>query len=220
MRLSNYIDHTLLKATATEDEIRRLCEDARKHQFASVCVNSAYVPLCKEMLEGSGVSVCTVVGFPLGSMSSEAKAFETADAVTKGADEVDMVINVGKLQSGDFKYVCDDIRAVVSAARGRTTKVIIETSYLNNDEIVHACVLSKAAGADFVKTSTGFAGAGAKAEHVALMRKTVGKEMGVKASGGIRDCDAARQMIDAGANRLGVSASVAIVQGKKSDSSY
>jgi deoxyribose-phosphate aldolase len=218
--MAGYIDHTLLKPTATDVEVRDLCQQAAQHKFASVCVNSAHVRLAKSLLDGTGVMVCTVVGFPLGAMTTEAKAYETADAVGNGADEIDMVINIGKLQSGDYKFVCDDIRAVVQAAKGRTVKVILETSYLNDEQKAFACVLCKAAGAHFVKTSTGFSGAGATPGDIELMRRIVGAEMGVKASGGIRDCDTAQQMISAGANRLGVSASVAIVQGKKSNASY
>jgi deoxyribose-phosphate aldolase len=218
--LAPYIDHTLLKPGATESEIEKLCDEARRHRFASVCVNTSYTELCARLLAGSGVMVCSVVGFPLGAMSTEAKAFETRDAIRHGADEVDMVINVGKLKSGDFAYVCDDIRAVVQAAAGRTVKVIIETALLTDEEKVAACVLAKAAGAHFVKTSTGFGPGGATAEDVALMRRTVGDRMGVKASGGIRDCQTAIQMVESGANRIGASASVAIVKGQESKSSY
>lgn len=213
--LAPYIDHTLLKPNATEDDIEKLCAEARQHKFASVCVNTSYVEQCARLLAGSGVKVCTVVGFPLGAMSSAAKAFETRDAVMHGADEIDMVINVGKLQSGNYAYVMDDIRAVVEAAGGRTVKVIIETSLLDDTQKVAACVLAKAAHADFVKTSTGFSGGGATVEDIALMRRVVGGEMGVKASGGIRDCDGARSMIAQGATRIGASASVNIVKGEE-----
>lgn len=218
--LAPYIDHTLLKPGATESEIEKLCDEARRYRFASVCVNTSYTELCARLLAGSGVMVCSVVGFPLGAMSTEAKAFETRDAIRHGADEVDMVINVGKLKSGDFAYVCDDIRAVVQAAAGRTVKVIIETALLTDEEKVAACVLAKAAGAHFVKTSTGFGPGGATAADVALMRRTVGDRMGVKASGGIRDCQTAIQMVESGATRIGASASVAIVKGQESKSSY
>ena len=213
--LAPYIDHTLLKPNATEDDIGKLCAEARQHKFASVCVNTSYVEQCARLLAGSGVKVCTVVGFPLGAMSSAAKAFETRDAAMHGADEIDMVINVGKLQSGNYAYVMDDIRAVVEAAGGRTVKVIIETSLLDDTQKVAACVLAKAAHADFVKTSTGFSGGGATVEDIALMRRVVGGEMGVKASGGIRDCDGARSMIAQGATRIGASASVNIVKGEE-----
>jgi deoxyribose-phosphate aldolase len=218
--IASYIDHTLLKPDAKEKEIEELCRQARQYHFASVCVNTSYVEQCATLLQGSGVLVCTVVGFPLGAMSSEAKAFETRDAVNHGADEIDMVINIGKLQSGNFAYVLDDIRSVVRAASGHTVKVIIETSMLDEDQKIAACVLSKAAGADFVKTSTGFGGGGATSEDIALMRRIVGANMGVKASGGIRDCATAQQMIQSGATRIGASASVTIVKGKEGKSGY
>lgn len=211
--LAPFIDHTLLKPNATDDQVEKLCKEAMKYKFASVCVNSAYVPLASKLLQGSGVKVCTVVGFPLGAMSSESKACETREAISKGADEIDMVINVGKLKSGDYAYVCEDIKSVVRAAQGRCVKVILETSSLTDDEKVAGCILAKAAGADYVKTSTGFGSGGATVEDVALMRKTVGSKMGVKASGGIRSAESAREMIKAGATRIGASASVAIVQG-------
>jgi deoxyribose-phosphate aldolase len=218
--LAPYIDHTLLKPGATEAEIEKLCDEARRYRFASVCVNTSYTELCARLLAGSGVMVCSVVGFPLGAMSTEAKAFETRDAIRQGADEVDMVINVGRLKSGDYAYVCDDIRAVVRAAAGRTVKVILETALLTDDEKVAACVLAKAAGAHFVKTSTGFGPGGATTADIALMRRIVGDRMGVKASGGIRDCTTAIQMVESGANRIGASASVAIVRGEESKSAY
>jgi deoxyribose-phosphate aldolase len=218
--LAPFIDHTLLKANATESEVATLCAEAREYHFASVCVNTSYVETCARLLEGSGVKVCCVVGFPLGAMTSESKAFETRDAVSHGADEVDMVINVGKLQSGNYGYAYDDIRAVVKAAAGHTVKVIIETSLLTDDQKIAACVLAKAAGADFVKTSTGFGPGGATADDVSLMRRIVGEQMGVKASGGIRDCPTAQQMVESGATRIGASASVGIVKGQQSKSSY
>lgn len=218
--LAGYIDHTLLKPTATDSEIMEMCAQAKQFGFASVCVNPAHVPLTARELAGTSVRVCTVIGFPLGSTTSDTKAFETRDAVAKGAHEIDMVINIGKLKSGDFEYVCDDIRAVVGASQGRLVKVIIETSMLTEDEKIAACILSKAGGADFVKTSTGFGGGGATPEDVALMRRIVGKDLGVKASGGVRDCAGAEKLIAAGANRLGASASVAILAGKKSEGSY
>lgn len=212
--LAPYIDHTMLKSNATEKEIDKLCKEAVEHHFASVCVNTSYVEQCARLLHGSGVLVCCVVGFPLGAMTSDAKAFETRDAIMKGAQEIDMVINVGKLQSGNMAYVFDDIRAVVRAAAGNTVKVIIETSLLSEDQKIAACVLAKAAGADFVKTSTGFSTGGATAEDIALMRRIVGDQMGVKASGGIRDCDTARTMVSSGATRIGASASVSIIKPK------
>lgn len=218
--LAAAIDHTLLKPTATSAEVEQLCHEARQHKFASVCVNTSFVDLCASLLAGSGVKVCCVVGFPLGAMSSESKAFETRDAVRRGADEIDMVVNVGRLKDGDFQYVVDDIRAVVRAAGGRTVKVILETALLTDDDKVAGCVLSKAAGAHFVKTSTGFGPGGATAEDIALMRRVVGDKMGVKASGGIRDCDTARKMVESGATRIGASASVSIIRGESSKSSY
>ncbi len=211
--LSPFIDHTLLKPNATDDQVEKLCREAREFGFASVCINSAYVPLAARLLSGSSVKVCTVVGFPLGAMSTDSKAFETRDAVGKGADEIDMVINVGKLKSGDYQYVMDDIRAVVTSAQGRCVKVILETASLTDEEKAAGCILSKAAGAHFVKTSTGFASGGATAEDIALMRRIVGSKMGVKASGGIKTTEDARRMIAAGASRIGASASVAIVKG-------
>lgn len=212
--LAGYIDHTILKPEATDEQVRQLCEEARRYRFASVCVNSSFVPLCSALLKGSGVLVCTVVGFPLGAMSTESKAFETRHAVSQGAQEVDMVLNVGKLQAADYAYVFRDIEAVVKAAHGTPVKVIFETALLNDDQKIVACGLSKAAGAHFVKTSTGFAKGGATAADVALMRRIVGPDIGVKASGGIRDCAAALEMVEAGANRIGASASVKIVAGK------
>ncbi|OQB22698.1 MAG: Deoxyribose-phosphate aldolase [candidate division BRC1 bacterium ADurb.Bin183] len=211
--IAPFIDHTLLKPNAADNEIEKLCKEAIEYRFASVCVNSAYVPLAARLLAGTGVKVCTVVGFPLGAMSSEAKAFETRDAVSKGADEIDMVINVGKLKSGDFEYVLEDIRAVARAAQKRCVKVILETASLTDDEKVAGCILAKAGGADFVKTSTGFGSGGATADDIALMRRVVGPQMGVKASGGIRTTEDAQKMIAAGATRIGASASVAIVKG-------
>lgn len=211
--LASFIDHTLLKPNATEKDIEQLCAEAIQYRFASVCVNSAYVELCARLLAGTGVKVCAVVGFPLGAMSTDAKAFETRYAVAHGADEVDMVINVGQLQAGNYAYVYEDIRAVVKAAAGRVVKVILETGMLNEDQKIAGCVLAKAAGADFVKTSTGFGQGGATPEDVALMRRIVGQDMGVKASGGIRDCSTAQKMIESGATRIGASASVSIVKG-------
>ncbi|MCR4820033.1 MAG: deoxyribose-phosphate aldolase [Elusimicrobiales bacterium] len=209
------IDHTLLKAVATKEQIVKLCEEARQYHFASVCVNPANVSLAAEQLKGSGVKVCTVIGFPLGANTSVVKAFEATDAIANGADEVDMVINVGAMKAGDTELVYNDIKAVRDASAGKLLKVIIETCYLTDEEKVKACELSKKAGADFVKTSTGFGTGGATAEDVALMRKTVGPDMGVKASGGIRDAAAAAAMVKAGANRLGCSAGVAIAQSEK-----
>lgn len=213
--LARYIDHTLLKANATRDEIIKLCEEARENSFASVCVNPANVALAAQLLRGSPVKVCTVIGFPLGATSSFVKAMETRDSVANGATEIDMVINVGALKSKDYELVKNDIARVVESAGGNTVKVILETSLLNDEEKVKACELSKLAGADFVKTSTGFSTGGATMEDVCLMRQVVGPHMGVKASGGIRDTETAQRMIQMGATRIGASASVAIVHNEK-----
>ncbi len=213
--LAPYIDHTLLKPDATREDLRRLCEEARTYGFASVCVNSANVRFCRSLLEGSPVMVVAVIGFPLGASSPEAKAFEAREAVRNGAQELDMVINVGALKSRDYALVLDDIRRVVSAAAPHKVKVIIETGMLTHNEKVIACALAKIAGAAFVKTSTGFGPGGATAEDVALMRDVVGEGVEVKASGGIRTSQDADTMIRAGATRIGASASVAIVTGAK-----
>ena len=209
------IDHTLLKPEATRDELRTVCDEARKFGFATVCVNSANVRYVAGCLEGCGVKPIAVVGFPLGAGTSGAKAFETREAIRNGAKEIDMVINIGALKSRDYALVADDIRAVVSAASGEPVKVILETSKLDDEEKAIACALSKASGATFVKTSTGFGGGGATPEDVALMRRVVGEDIGVKASGGIRTIDDAERVIEAGASRIGASASVAIVQCKR-----
>lgn len=211
-KLAGMIDHTLLKADATPEAVRRLCAEARQWRFASVCVNGSYVELAAQELEGSGVKVCTVVGFPLGAASSAAKAAEARDAVERGADEVDMVLNVGRLKAGDDAYVRDDVAAVRKAADGRTLKVILETCLLTDAEKERACCICKEAGADFVKTSTGFSSGGATEADVALMRAAVGPDRGVKASGGIRTRSDAERMVAAGASRIGASASVAICQ--------
>lgn len=203
-------DHTILKADATREMVERVCREAREHHFMSVCVNSYYTGFVADELQGSGVRVCTVVGFPLGQMSTKAKAAETRIAVEDGADEIDMVINVGALKGGDDAVVFEDIRAVRKACEGKGLKVIIETCLLNEEEKVRACRLAMEAKADFVKTSTGFSTGGATKEDVALMRKTVGDTMGVKASGGIRDKEKAVEMLEAGADRLGTSATIAI----------
>lgn len=213
MEINRYIDHTLLAADATKDRIIKLCNEAKEYKFASVCVNSCWVRLCADLLKGSGVEVCTVVGFPLGAMVTKAKAYEAECAVSDGADEVDMVINIGDLKDGDYKAVEDDIRAVKKACGDKILKVIIECCLLTDEEKVKACELSEAAGADYVKTSTGFSKGGATAEDVALMRRTVGERLGVKAAGGIRDRATAEKMIEAGASRLGCSAGIAIVKG-------
>ena len=211
--MAGMIDHTLLKPNGTEEQIRQLCAEAREFSFATVCVNPAWVPLCAELLRGSPVKVCTVVGFPLGATLPEVKAFETQRVAQLGATEIDMVINVGALKSRLYDVVQDDIAAVVDAAHGlgSSVKVIIEAAYLTDEEKVEACVLSKAAGADYVKTSTGFAATGATVEDVALMRRVVGPDMGVKAAGGVKTAEDAKAMIAAGATRIGASASVKII---------
>jgi deoxyribose-phosphate aldolase len=212
--LARLIDHTLLKPEATEAQIRTLCAEARQYQFAAVCVNPSWVSLCAELVSGSDVRVCTVIGFPLGATTTVVKVVEARDAIANGATEIDMVINIGALKSGNDDLVRRDIGEVVMAAQGKAlVKVILETALLTREEKIKACLFAKQAGADFVKTSTGFGPGGATIEDVALLRETVGKQMGVKASGGIRDRAAAVAMVAAGATRLGTSASVAIVTG-------
>jgi len=211
--IAQLIDHTLLKADATSEDVRKLCDEARRYHFASVCVNTGFVPLSRRLLAGSGVMVCAVVGFPLGAMAPSAKAFEAKEAVRAGAEEIDMVINQGALKSRDYALVHEDIRKVVEASRPARVKVILETGALTQEEKVIGITLSKVAGAHFVKTSTGFGPGGATVEDVALMRRLVGSEMGVKASGGVRTCEDAEKMRAAGASRIGASASVAIVTG-------
>ena len=210
-KLAKMIDHTLLKANATEEQILAICEEAKTYGTASVCVNSCWVRTVHEALEGSGVKTCAVVGFPLGAMSTAGKAAETSEAVRDGADEIDMVISVGHAKAGDWDTVTADIAAVVEAAEPAIVKVIIETCLLTDEEKVNACLCAKEAGAAFVKTSTGFSTAGAKVEDVRLMRETVGAEMGVKAAGGIHSREEAMAMIEAGATRIGASATKAII---------
>ena len=205
------IDHTLLKPEATPAQIEKLCAEAAEYHFASVCVNPVYIPLAARLLKGTGVKVCCVVGFPLGAIAPEQKAAEAASCAAMGAEELDMVIHVGAAKAGDWALVQRDIEGVVKAAAGHTVKVIIETCLLTDEEKVKSCEAAKAAGAHFVKTSTGFSTGGATTHDIALMRKTVGPEMGVKASGGIRDYATAMAMIEAGANRIGASAGIAIV---------
>ncbi len=212
--LAKLIDHTLLKPEATRDEVIKLCDEARKYRFASVCVNTTWVPVCKALLSGTDVMVCAVVGFPLGAMSPTAKAYEAREAVRQGAKEIDMVINIGALKSRDYETVFEDICRVVKSAAPAAVKVILETSALDQQEKIIASSLSKLAGAAFVKTSTGFGKGGATVEDVELMRKVVGSELGVKASGGVRTVEDVLKMAQAGANRIGASASVAIVTGK------
>lgn len=209
--IASMIDHTLLKPEATPAQIEKLCAEAAEYHFASVCVNPVYIPLAARLLKDTGVKVCCVVGFPLGAIAPEQKAAEAASCAAMGAEELDMVIHVGAAKAGDWALVQRDIEGVVKAAAGHTVKVIIETCLLTDEEKVKACETAKAAGAHFVKTSTGFSTGGATTHDIALMRKTVGPEMGVKASGGIRDYETAMAMIEAGANRIGASAGIAIV---------
>lgn len=205
-RLAEYVDYTLLKPTATREDVLRLCEEAKAYRTCSVCVNSCFVKTVREALRGTGIKTCCVVGFPLGAMSSQAKAEETRIAIEDGAEEIDMVQNIGHVKAGEWSLVEQDIAAVTEAARGRAlVKVILETCLLTQEEIVASCQAAARAGADFVKTSTGFSTGGARAEDIALMRKTVGPKMGVKASGGIRTRQAAEEMIQAGASRIGAS---------------
>lgn len=220
MNYEKYIDHTLLKPETTRAQIDRIIEEAKTYHFKSVCVNPTHVEYAAQQLEGSDVLVCTVIGFPLGASTTETKAFETRDAIAKGADEIDMVINIGALKDGRDDDVQRDIEAVVEAAQGHTVKVIIETVLLTDEEKVKASELSKAAGAHFVKTSTGFAGGGATPEDVKLMKDTVGDALEVKASGGVRNLDDFKAMLDAGATRVGASAGVQIMQGLEADTDY
>jgi deoxyribose-phosphate aldolase len=220
--LASKIDHTMLKPDATPDEIRELCSEAKKYSFASVCVNPGYVSLCSSFLAGTNVRVCTVVGFPLGATTTEVKKFETEQAIKNGATEIDMVINVGRLKQGDIDYFEKDINEVVQTAKRNAAlcKVIIETALLTDEEKVKACLICKKAGADFVKTSTGFSKGGATVGDVALMKYVVGSKIGVKASGGIRSKEDAEAMIASGADRIGASASVKIVTSEKAKTNY
>ncbi|MFS8541725.1 MAG: deoxyribose-phosphate aldolase [Tissierellales bacterium] len=214
MNISSMIDHTLLKPEATEDMIEKLCNEAKENGFAAVCVNPFYVKKAKELLKGTEVKVATVVGFPLGANVKEVKVFEAKKAIEDGAEEIDMVITIGALKNRDYKTVKEDIKAVVEEARGKAiVKVIIETCLLTDEEKVKACELAKEAGAHYVKTSTGFNGSGATVEDIKLMKKVVGESMKIKASGGIRDYEAAKAMIDAGASRIGTSSSLNIIKG-------
>ncbi|MEK5487541.1 deoxyribose-phosphate aldolase [Lysinibacillus sp. FSL M8-0355] len=215
------IDHTLLKAEATKEQIEKLCAEAKQFNFASVCVNPTWVKRSSELLQGSDVLVCTVIGFPLGANTPAVKAFEAKDAIANGAKEVDMVINIGALKDKNYEHVQADIAAVVEAAKGSAlVKVIIEACLLTDEEKVKACELAVAAGADYVKTSTGFSTGGATAEDIVLMRKTVGPELGVKASGGVRSLEDMKKMVEAGATRIGASSGVAIMNGLIADSNY
>ena len=213
MNLAKMIDHTLLRADAEKEEVEKLCSEALEYGFKSVCVNPYYVSLCKEKLKDSPVEIATVIGFPLGNNKKEVKAFETSSAIEDGASEVDMVINLPALKNGDYSIVRDDIRAVVEAAKGRAlVKVIIESCYLTDEEKVKACQLAMEAGADYVKTSTGFGTGGASVHDIELMKSVVKDELGIKASGGIRDYETSMAMINAGATRLGASAGVKIIE--------
>lgn len=220
MNYAKFIDHTLLKPESTRQQIDQIIDEAKEYNFKSICVNPTHVKYAAERLNDSGVLVCTVIGFPLGATTTATKIFETEDAIKNGASEIDMVINIGALKDGRFEEVQKDIEGVVGAANEKTVKVIIETVLLSDEEKVKASELAKAAGADFVKTSTGFAGGGATPEDVKLMKDTVGDELEVKASGGVRSLEDFNKMIDAGATRIGASAGVQIIQGLESDSDY
>jgi len=219
-KLAAMIDHTLLKPEASREDLIHVCDEAKKYHFATVCVNSSNIPLVARKLKGSNVKAIAVVGFPLGAASPHAKAFEAKEAIASGAQEIDMVINIGALKSRDYKLVYNDIKGVVDASKPYCVKVILETSDLDYEEKVSACTLAKTAGAAYVKTSTGFGKGGATVEDVALMRKVVGSDMCIKASGGIRTKEDAEAMVKAGANRIGASASIAIVTGKKGKGNY
>jgi deoxyribose-phosphate aldolase len=212
LNLASYIDHTLLAASSSQAQIKNLCSEAKVHTFKSVCINPSWVKICRDELKGSAVLVCTVIGFPLGATLTESKVAETKLSLTAGADEFDMVINIGRIKSKDWDYVLKDMSEVVKAAQGKTVKVILETCLLTDDEIIKSCELAVLAGVHFVKTSTGFSTAGATTAHVQLMKKSVGDKAQVKASGGVRDFSTAIKMIEAGAARLGTSSGIAIIQ--------
>ena len=220
MQINKFIDHTILKATATKDDVKKICEEAIKYDFKSVCINPANISLAKELLEDSDVLVCTVIGFPLGANTKEIKALETLDAIKNGADEIDMVINVGKAKEHDYDYIEEEIKLVVASAAGKTVKVIIETCYLTDEEKVECCLAAKRAKATFVKTSTGFGTGGATAEDIKLMRETVGEDMGVKASGGVRSLEDLETMVESGASRIGASSGVAIMENSVAKTDY
>ena len=220
MQINKYIDHTILKADAPKSKVQQIIDEAKKYDFMSVCINPTWVSYASQELKDSDVKVCTVIGFPLGASTSAVKAFEAKDAIANGADEIDMVINIGALKSRNLKLVEDDIKAVVEASGSKLVKVIIETCLLTDEEKVEACQLAKLAGADFVKTSTGFSTGGATIEDIELMREAVGPIMGVKASGGARTLEAAKAFIKAGATRIGTSSGVAIMKGQESHDSY
>lgn len=218
--IASLIDHTLLKPNATRNDIMKLCEEAKKYEFWSVCVNPCFVKFCKELLRGTNVRVCTVIGFPLGATTTSVKAYEAKEAISDGVDEIDMVININAMKSSEYDFVFKDILAVREATKGKVLKVIIETAYLTKEEKIKVCELAKKANVDFVKTSTGFAPSGATVEDVALMRSIVGDKIGVKASGGIKTLKDVVNMLQAGANRIGASASVNIIEGKESTTEY
>ncbi len=220
MKTSKYIDHTVLKQDAVKADVIKLCNEAVENDFASVCINPYWIPVAKEILNGTGVDVCTVIGFPLGANATATKAFETKQAIQDGATEIDMVINVGALKDKEYDVVYNDIKAVVDAANGTLVKVIIETCLLTDEEKVKACELSVKANAHFVKTSTGFSTGGATKEDIALMRKTVGPNVGVKASGGVRSPEDFNAMIEAGATRIGTSSGIKLLSGQNSDTNY
>ncbi len=218
--VASRIDHTILNPEATKEEVRAKCAEAREYNFASVCINPIFVELAKEELKGSSVKVCTVIGFPLGENTSETKGFEAKDALDKGADELDMVLNIGALKSKNWEIVQADIEAVVNVSGNKIVKVIIETCYLTDEEKKKACEVIKEAGADFVKTSTGFGTAGAEVEDIRLIKKMVGDELGIKAAGGIKTMEDAVEMIEAGATRIGASSGVEIVTGGEAEGEY
>lgn len=218
--MNKFIDHTVLKADTLKDAVKKVCEEAIEFNFMSVCINPTHVAYAAELLKDAESKVCTVIGFPLGANTPEVKAFETQDAIKNGADEIDMVINIGAAKDGNWELVERDIKAVVDAANGTLVKVIIETCYLTDEEKVKACELSVKAGADFVKTSTGFGTGGATVEDIALMRKTVGPDLGVKASGGVRSKEDFDAMVEAGATRIGASSGVKIMQGEIANTDY
>lgn len=220
MNYNKLIDHTVLKADTPKETVKRIFDEAIEYDFASVCINPCHVKYAAEYLKDSDVKVCTVIGFPLGATTSATKAFETSDAITNGADEIDMVMNIGAMKDKDYDYVCEDIKAVVDAAKGKTVKVILETCLLTKEEIIEACKLCQKAGADFVKTSTGFSTRGATIEDVEIMKKTVGDTMKVKAAGGVRTYDDMVNIVKAGADRIGTSAGCSLMQGEVSKSDY
>lgn len=220
MKYNTMIDHTALKADTQKEAITTLCKEAKEYQFASVCVNPTWVSYCAELLKDCDVKVCTVIGFPLGANTPETKAFEVTDAIKNGADEVDMVINIGAMKDGDYELVERDIKAVVNAANGKCVKVIIETCLLTKEEIEKVCTIAREAKATFVKTSTGFSTGGATPEDVALMKKTVGDELEVKASGGVRSYEDMVNVVKAGATRIGTSSGISLVQGQEANTDY